>query len=48
MLFRSESEYEVVVGKTSAGTMKTNLSGKLSVSVELGGDDSTEVKIVKK
>ena len=43
-----ESEYEVVVGKTSAGTMKTNLSGKLSVSVELGGDDSTEVKIVKK
>lgn len=43
-----ESEYEVVIGGASAGTMKTNLSGKLSVSVELAGDESTDVKIVKK
>lgn len=42
-----ESEYEVVIGGVSAGKMSTNLSGKLSVSVELGGDESTEVKIAK-
>lgn len=42
-----ESEYEVLIGGASAGKMNTNLSGKLSVSVELGGDASTEVRIVK-
>ena len=42
-----ESEYEVLIGGASAGKMNTNLSGKLSVSVELGGDESTEVRIVK-
>lgn len=42
-----ESEYEVLIGGVSAGKMSTNLSGKLSVSVELGGDESTEVGIVK-
>lgn len=42
-----ESEYEVLIGGSSAGKMNTNLSGKLSVSVELGGDESTEVRIVK-
>ena len=30
-----------------AGTMKTNLSGKLSVSVELSADKSAQVKVVK-
>ena len=42
-----ESEYEVLIGGASAGKINTNLSGKLSVSVELGGDESTEVRIVK-
>ncbi len=42
-----ESEYEVLIGGASAGKMNTNLSGKLSVSVELGGDESTVVRIVK-
>ena len=42
-----ESAYEVLIGGASAGKMNTNLSGKLSVSVELGGDESTEVRIVK-
>lgn len=42
-----ESEYEVLIGGASEGKMNTNLSGKLSVSVELGGDESTEVRIVK-
>ena len=32
----------------SAGVMRTNLSGKLSVSVELEGSGEVEVKIVKK
>ena len=42
-----ESEYEVFIGGSSAGTMTTNLSGKLSVSVELGADQSTEIKVAK-
>lgn len=43
-----DSEYEVVVAGESAGIMKTNLSGKLSVSVELEGAGEVEVKIIKK
>ena len=42
-----ESEYEVLIDGASAGTMKTNLSGKLSVSVELSADKSAQVKVVK-
>ena len=42
-----ESEYEVFIGGASAGKMTTNLSGKLSVSVEPGDDKSAEVKVVK-
>ena len=42
-----QPESEVLIGGASAGKMNTNLSGKLSVSVELGGDESTEVRIVK-
>lgn len=42
------SEYEVLVAGESAGNMKTNLSGKLSVSVELEGAGAVEVKIIKK
>lgn len=42
-----ESEYEVFIGGESAGRMTTNLSGKLSVSVELTTDENTEVKVVK-
>ena len=43
-----ESEYEVFIGGESAGRMTTNLSGKLSVSVELTTDESTEVKVDRK
>ena len=42
-----ESEYEVFIDGASAGCMATNLSGKLSVSVELSADQSAEVKVVK-
>jgi len=33
-----DAEYEVVVAGSSAGTMKTNMGGKLSFNVELGSD----------
>ena len=42
-----ESEYEVFIDGDSAGRMGTNLSGKLSVSVELGAEQSAKVRIVK-
>lgn len=43
-----DSEYEVFVAGESAGVMKTNLSGKLSISVELEGSGEVEVRVVKK
>lgn len=42
-----DSEYEVFVANESIGVMKTNLSGKLNVSVELEGVGSVEVKLTK-
>lgn len=43
-----DSEYEVIVAGESAGVMKTNLSGKLSISVELEGSGEVAVKLMKK
>lgn len=43
-----DSEYEVIVAGESVGTMKTNLSGKLNLSVELEGIGEVDVKLVKK
>jgi hypothetical protein len=43
-----ETEYEITIDNTSAGTMKTNLGGKLSVSVELEGADTVAIHIEKK
>lgn len=42
-----ETEYEISINGTSAGVMKTNLGGKLSVSVELEGVESVSVKVQK-
>lgn len=42
-----DAEYEVLVGNQSIGKMKTNLSGKLNISVELAGAGEVSVKIVK-
>lgn len=42
------TEYEVFINGENAGTMKTNLGGKLTLSVELGGESRTAVRIVKK
>lgn len=43
-----DTEYEISINGASAGTMATNLGGKLSMSVELEGVDGVAVKIEKK
>ena len=43
-----ETEYEITIDGTSAGVMKTNLGGKLSMSVELADADSVAIKVEKK
>lgn len=45
---QDETEYEVEVNGKSAGCMKTNLSGKLNVSVELAGAGEVKVAMKKK
>lgn len=42
-----ETDYDITVAGQDAGTMKTNLGGKLSLSVELGEGTSVDV-VVKK
>ena len=44
----AESEYTVCVNEVCMNDIKTNFSGKLSVSVELDTDKDIDVKIVKK
>ncbi|MCD7709439.1 MAG: endosialidase [Clostridiales bacterium] len=43
-----EADYEVEVGGESAGTMRTNLGGKLSISVELAGMNSVQIKVERR
>ena len=42
-----ETEYEIDIDGKSAGTMKTNLGGKLSLSVELEGADAVAIRVEK-
>ena len=42
-----DTEYEVFINDESVGKMKTNLGGKLNMSVELAGAGEVKVKIVK-
>lgn len=42
-----EREYEVLLDGVSAGKMTTNLSGKLSVSVEISEGETVDVKVEK-
>ena len=44
----ADTEYSVSVNDVCTNDIKTNLSGKLSVSVELEPDKDIDVKIVKK
>ena len=43
-----ESLYEVFVEGESVGKMTTNLSGKLSVSIEMNTEDGVVIEIVKR
>jgi len=43
-----ETEYEIAIDGKSAGTMKTNLGGKLSLSVELEGAETVAIKVEKR
>lgn len=42
-----DTEYDVVIDGKSIGKMKTNLSGKLNISVELAGAGEVKVSIIK-
>lgn len=42
-----ETEYTIFLDGLNAGTMKTNLGGKLVLSVEISKGESAEVKIVR-
>lgn len=42
-----DSEYEVLIDDASVGKMKTNLGGKLNISVEFGADDKATVLVRK-
>ncbi len=44
---KEDTEYDVTVDNVNIGTMKTNLSGKLSISIELANAGEIAVKIVK-
>ncbi len=41
----ADSEYDVIVNGNSLGSMKTNLGGKLSFSMDLENDTPVQVKI---
>ena len=41
------TEYNVFIDGTTIGRMKTNLGGKLNISIELAGAGEVAVKIVK-
>ena len=43
-----DMEYEVFTDGNPVGEMKTNMSGKLSLSVELSGEKNVEVKVIRK
>lgn len=44
---KEDTEYDVTVDNVNIGTMKTNLIGKLSISIELANAGEIAVKIVK-
>ena len=44
----ADTEYIVYMDAVNVGTMKTNLSGKISVSAELDPEKAVEIKVIKK
>ncbi len=45
---QESTEYDITIDGADAGTMKTNLGGKLSLSVEMDGSRTVSVLITKK
>jgi hypothetical protein len=43
----SEKEYKVFLDDTNVGKMKTNLGGKLNISIEINPSQVVSVKVVK-
>lgn len=43
----AEKEYKIYIDDTNVGKMKTNLGGKLMLSVELNSGETSDVKVVK-
>lgn len=43
-----EKEYKVTINGKDSGEMKTNLGGKLDISVELNGGEAVEISVVSK
>lgn len=43
----ADTEYTVYMDDTNVGRMKTNLSGKLSISAELNENVPVEIKVVR-
>ena len=44
---QDDTEYKIYMDETNVGKMKTNLGGKLSMSVELKNRDAVKVRVVK-
>ena len=42
-----EKEYKIFINDTNVGKMKTNLGGKLMLSVELEENKNSEIKVIK-
>ena len=42
-----DTEYEVFIDDKSIGKMKTNLGGKMNISVELEADREVSIKVSK-
>ena len=43
----AEKEYKIFIDDTNVGKMKTNLGGKLVLSVELGANEKSKIKVIK-
>ena len=44
---QDDTEYKIYMDETNVGKMKTNLGGKLSMSVELKNRDTVNIRVVK-
>lgn len=43
----AEKEYKIFIDDTNVGKMKTNLGGKLVLSVELGANEKSKIKVIR-